>query len=51
MEYFDANVKNGQIMLTPIKVQRGDTVRKKLGKLDIGEKDIIEALAWARKTL
>jgi hypothetical protein len=48
-EYFDVKVEAGQIILTPVKIQRADAVRAKLAALDINEQDIIEAVAWARE--
>ena len=49
-EYFDVETRNGQIVLTPVRIQRGDAVRAKLAELDMGEQDIADAVAWARKT-
>lgn len=49
VEYFDIKVENGQIVLTPVKIQRTDEVRAKLAQLDITEEDIAEAVSWARK--
>ncbi len=48
-EYFDVKLENGQIVLTPVKIQRADAVRAKLAALDITEEDVAEAMAWARK--
>jgi translation initiation factor IF-1 len=48
-EYFDIKVENGQIILTPVKIQRGDAVRAKLAALDLSEQDVIDAVAWARE--
>jgi hypothetical protein len=47
-EYFDVKVENGQIILTPVKIQRADAVRAKLAALDLSEQDIIDAVDWAR---
>jgi hypothetical protein len=41
--------RNGQIVLTPVRIQRGDAVRAKLAELDLSEQDIADAVAWARK--
>jgi translation initiation factor IF-1 len=49
-EYFDIEARNGQIVLTPVRIQRGDAVRAKLAELDLSEADVVEALAWARKS-
>ena len=49
-EYFDVEARNGQIVLTPVRIQRGDAVRAKLAELDLSEQDITDALAWAQKS-
>ena len=49
-EYFDVKVEGGQIILTPVKIQRADAVRSKLAALDLSEQDIADAVAWARKS-
>jgi hypothetical protein len=48
-EYFDIKVENGQIILTPVTIHRTDAVRTKLAALDLSERDIIDAVAWARE--
>ena len=48
-EYFDAEVRNGQLVLTPVRIQRGDLVRAKLAELSLSEADIVDAVTWARK--
>ena len=47
-EYFDVEVRDGQIVLTPVRIQRGDAVRAKLAELDLTDADIAGAVAWAR---
>ena len=49
-DYFDVEVRNGQIVLTPVRIQRADAVRAKLAELALDEKDIDDAVAWARST-
>jgi hypothetical protein len=49
-EYFDVETRNGQIVLTPVRIQRGDAVRAKLAELNLQEVDIADAVAWARRT-
>ena len=49
VEYFDIELRGGQIVLTPVRIQRADALRAKLAELDLGEKDIAEAVAWARR--
>ena len=48
-EYFDVETRNGQIVLTPVRIQRGDAVRAKLAELDLQEQDINAAVAWTRQ--
>ena len=47
-EYFEVEAKGGQIILTPVRIQRADAVRVKLAALDLTEKDVANAVAWAR---
>jgi hypothetical protein len=48
-DYFDVETRNGQIILTPVRIQRADAVRAKLAELKLSEQDIAEAVTWARK--
>lgn len=48
-EYFDVEACNGQLVLTPVRIQRGDLVRAKLAALNLSESDIADAVTWARK--
>ena len=48
-EYFDVEARNGQIVLTPVRIQRGDAVRAKLAELNLTETDIADAIAWSRR--
>ncbi len=47
-EYFDVQTRDGQIVLTPVRIQRGDAVRAKLAELDLTDADIGDAVTWAR---
>jgi hypothetical protein len=47
-EYFDVEVRAGQIVLTPVRIQRGDAVRAKLAALGLTEADVDDAVRWAR---
>jgi hypothetical protein len=40
VEYFEITVEDGQVILTPTKVQRSDAVREKLAELNMTEQDI-----------
>jgi hypothetical protein len=48
-EYFEVEARNGQIVLTPVRIQRGDAVRAKLAELGLEEQDIADAVKWARQ--
>lgn len=48
-EYFDIQTKDGQIILTPVRMQRADAVRAKLAALNLDERDIVDAVKSARK--
>ena len=47
-EYFDVEARGGQLILTPVRIQRGDAVRAKLAELDLTADDLAAAVAWAR---
>ncbi|NJL47984.1 MAG: AbrB/MazE/SpoVT family DNA-binding domain-containing protein [Leptolyngbyaceae cyanobacterium SM2_5_2] len=49
VEYFEIMVEGGQVILTPVKIQRSDAVREKLAELNITEQDVAEAVAWSRE--
>ena len=50
VEYFDVQTRDGQIILTPVRLQRSDAVRAKLAELDLKESDVAAAVAWARQS-
>ena len=47
-DYFEIEVRSGQLVLTPVRIQRADAVRAKLAELELGSTDIKQAVAWAR---
>ena len=47
-EYFEVEARAGQIILTPVRIQRGDAVRAKLAELGLTDGDVADAVAWAR---
>jgi hypothetical protein len=47
-EYFDVQMRGGAIVLTPVRIQRGDAVRAKLAELDLTTRDLDEAIGWSR---
>ena len=48
-EYFEVEGRNGQIVLTPVRIQRADAVRAKLAELNLDEQDVADAVAWVRR--
>ena len=49
VKLFEVEVENGQIILTPVRVQRTDALRAKLAELELTESDIQDAVDWARQ--
>lgn len=49
-QYFDVKAKDGQIVLTPVRIQRADAVRTKLAELNLKDTDVEDAVNWARKS-
>ena len=47
-EYFQVETRAGQIVLTPVRIQRAEAVRAKLAELALTEADLANAVAWAR---
>jgi antitoxin component of MazEF toxin-antitoxin module len=48
-QYFEVKAVNGQIVLTPARIQRADAVRAKLAELELTVDDIAKAVSWARR--
>ncbi|WP_058185457.1 hypothetical protein [Terracidiphilus gabretensis] len=49
IEYFEIATDGTSITLRPLRLSRADEVRARLDKLGIGEQDIANSIAWARK--
>jgi hypothetical protein len=53
IEYFDAVVQDGRIVLEPVRIQPVSAdlagIRKKMEMLGVHEKDVAEAVRWSRK--
>jgi antitoxin component of MazEF toxin-antitoxin module len=47
-QYLDVVVRDGQIVLTPVRIQRGDAVRAKLAALGVNTANVEDAVRWAR---
>jgi hypothetical protein len=48
-DYFEVEVVDGRIVLTPVRISKADALRDKLAELEITEKDIADAVKWARR--
>ncbi|MGH7885997.1 MAG: AbrB/MazE/SpoVT family DNA-binding domain-containing protein [Thermodesulfobacteriota bacterium] len=52
-DYFDVDIKNKRIVLTPVEIKPLDNslddIRNKIQKLGITELDLEKAVKWARK--
>lgn len=48
-DYFEVEIENGRVILTPVRIQKADAVRAKLEALGINEQDVADAVAWARE--
>lgn len=51
VEYFEVSTDGETIVLRPLRTSRLDEVRAKLERLGITEKDVTDAVAWARETV
>lgn len=49
-DYVEVEVRDGQIILTPVRIQRADAVRAKLSELELTPQDIADAVEWSRHT-
>ncbi len=54
VEYFQAKTQDGRIILEPVKLislseRPLEKVRRKMASLGLTEKDVEDAIAWARK--
>ncbi|HUU39512.1 MAG TPA: hypothetical protein VMW42_01085 [Desulfatiglandales bacterium] len=50
VEYFDVGIKDGLVLLKPVKVYETDLegIRAKIKKLGLSENCVAEAVTWAR---
>ena len=48
-EYFAVEVKDGKIILTPVRLRGADAVRTKLDALNITATEIDRAVKWGRR--
>jgi bifunctional DNA-binding transcriptional regulator/antitoxin component of YhaV-PrlF toxin-antitoxin module len=50
VKYFDVELRNGAVLLKPVKVYDTDleSIRDKMRKLGLSENSVTEAVRWAR---
>ena len=50
VEYFDVEIKNGLVLLKPVKIVKADLqgIRAKIKRLGLSEDCVAEAVSWAR---
>jgi len=48
VDYFDVTIRNGRIILEPVRTKQGDEVRSRLESMGIRETDIDAAIEYAR---
>ena len=49
-EYFSVREADGEIILKPVRVHGMDSVWRKIESLGITEKDVADAVRWARRS-
>lgn len=49
VEYFEVTEEEGRIILQPARFSRAGEVRERLAVLGIDERDVPDAVAWARR--
>ena len=49
-DYFEVETRNGQIILSQVRIQRADAVRARLAELSVTQQDIAGSVAWARRS-
>ena len=47
-KYFEVAAEDGRIVLTPLDLERGDAVRRKLAELGLDLSDVSDGIRWAR---
>lgn len=47
-EYFEIEIRAGQLLLSPVSIQRANALRAKLAALKLADSDVADAVAWAR---
>ncbi len=48
-DYFEVTLKDQQITLTPLHLNKADAVRSKLAQLGLAASDAADAVAWVRQ--
>jgi len=50
VDYYEVDVEDGRIILTPARLQKANAVRAKLQGIGIEESDVGDAIQWARQS-
>ena len=51
VEYLEVEVRGEQVVLTPVRLQGANAVRAKLAETGLYERDVEDAVRWARSDL
>ena len=51
VEHLEVATLNGQVVVTPARIERAGAVRAKLAELDLTAQDVRDAVTWARETI
>jgi len=49
VDYFDVQEEGGKIVLFPVRPNQAEDVRRRLAEMGLGEQDVKDANAWAKK--
>lgn len=47
--YFEIEIEDGRLILTPARIGSADSVRRKLAEMGITDTDVADAVNWARR--
>ncbi len=50
VDYFDVQEEGGKIVLFPVRPNQAEDVRRRLTEMGLGEQDVKDAIAYARKS-
>jgi hypothetical protein len=50
VEYFEVSLDNDRIVLAPVRLNGLERIQRRLADLGLSEKDVRDAVIWARKS-